>query len=44
MSGYLPGAGSFRLTGGLENTPILHLHGQADPVVRVCIYISLLWS
>lgn len=32
--GYLPGAGSFRLTTGLESTPVHHFHGTADPVVR----------
>jgi len=34
MSGYLPGAKQFNLTPGLEETPVLHAHGTADPVVR----------
>eukprot|EP01034_Spumella_vulgaris_P038278 gene38278-47262_t len=34
MSGYLPGASSFTLTPGLENTPVFHAHGSVDPVVR----------
>jgi lysophospholipase-2 len=33
MSGYLPGASQFKVTAGLENVPILHCHGSADPVV-----------
>ena len=33
LSGYLPGADRFRLTSGLEDIPILHCHGLADPVV-----------
>jgi len=32
--GYLPGAGSFKLTAGLECIPVHHFHGTADPVVR----------
>lgn len=35
MSGYLPGANSFQLTDGLGSTPVCHLHGEADPVVRL---------
>ena len=35
MSGYLPGANSFCLTDGLCSTPVCHLHGEADPVVRL---------
>ena len=34
MSGYLPAAASFKFTPGLESVPILHCHGDADPVVR----------
>lgn len=34
MSGYLPGAGQFKLTPGLESTPVMHCHGTADPLVR----------
>ena len=33
MSGYLPAKSKFKLTEGLENTPILHCHGTNDPVV-----------
>mmetsp|Transcript_22285 Transcript_22285/g.66039 ORF Transcript_22285/g.66039 Transcript_22285/m.66039 type:complete len:287 (-) Transcript_22285:1133-1993(-) len=33
MSGYLAAAKSFKLTSGLEVTPILHCHGSADPMV-----------
>lgn len=33
MSGYLPGAAMFRLTPGLESTPVLHCHGTDDPLV-----------
>mmetsp|Transcript_7701 Transcript_7701/g.11060 ORF Transcript_7701/g.11060 Transcript_7701/m.11060 type:complete len:348 (-) Transcript_7701:251-1294(-) len=33
MSAYLPGAQKFQLTSGLEDTPILHCHGTADPLV-----------
>ena len=32
-SGYLPGQSQFKLTEGFEDVPILHCHGQADPVV-----------
>lgn len=34
MSGYLPAASSFKFTSGFEDIPILHCHGDADPVVR----------
>jgi len=34
MSGYLPCAQSFKISPGLEDTPILHCHGTADPMVR----------
>ncbi len=33
MSGYLPGAKKFRFVPGLEDTPILHCHGDSDPMV-----------
>ena len=33
MSGYLPAASTFRLTTGHEDTPVLHCHGRADPMV-----------
>ena len=33
MSGYLPGASKFKVTPGLENVPVMHLHGTADNVV-----------
>jgi len=35
MSGYLPASKTFTITEGLEGTPILHCHGEADPMVRV---------
>ena len=34
MSGYLPAAKQFKITPGLEDTPILHCHGEADPMVQ----------
>lgn len=34
LSGYCPGYSKFRLTPGLEDLPVLHCHGTADPVVR----------
>lgn len=34
MSGYCPGYSKFKLTPGLEDTPLLHCHGTADPVVK----------
>ena len=34
MSGYLPAASKFKLSPGLESTPILHCHGSQDPIVR----------
>ena len=33
LSGYCPGYSRFKLTPGLEDTPLLHCHGTADPVV-----------
>jgi lysophospholipase-2 len=33
LSGYLAGASTFQLTPGLEDVPILHLHGSSDPIV-----------
>lgn len=33
LSGYLPSAKTFTITPGLEDTPILHLHGRQDPLV-----------
>lgn len=35
MSGYLPAAKKFTITAGLEDTPILHCHGEADPMVQI---------
>jgi lysophospholipase-2 len=35
MSGYLPAASQFKITEGLEDTPILHCHGESDPMVVV---------
>jgi len=34
MSGYLAGARHFKLTPGLEGTPVLHQHGTSDPMVQ----------
>lgn len=34
LSGYLPQQSKFQITKGLEDTPILHLHGTQDPVVQ----------
>lgn len=34
MSGYLAAASTFKLSAGLENTPLLHCHGESDPMVR----------
>jgi predicted esterase len=34
MSGYLAGAKDFKLTPGLESVPVMHGHGDADPMVR----------
>jgi lysophospholipase-2 len=39
MSGYLPGASSFNLTPGLEQTPVFHAHGSVDPVVSIGILV-----
>lgn len=33
LSGYLAGSKHFKLTNGLEDTPIFHGHGTADPMV-----------
>jgi len=33
MSGYLAGSKQFKLTPGLENTPVFHGHGTQDPMV-----------
>jgi lysophospholipase-2 len=37
MSSYLPAAGQFTITPGSEGTPIMHLHGAADPMVTYTI-------
>ena len=34
MSSYLPASKQFQITKGLEDTPILHCHGTADPMVQ----------
>jgi len=34
LSGYCPGYSKFKLTPGLEDLPVLHCHGTADPVVQ----------
>jgi predicted esterase len=41
MSGYLPGASKFKITPGLEDVPVMHCHGTADPVVSGYIYIYM---
>eukprot|EP00565_Helicotheca_tamesis_P006960 CAMPEP_0185731282 /NCGR_PEP_ID=MMETSP1171-20130828/12433_1 /TAXON_ID=374046 /ORGANISM="Helicotheca tamensis, Strain CCMP826" /LENGTH=287 /DNA_ID=CAMNT_0028400517 /DNA_START=217 /DNA_END=1080 /DNA_ORIENTATION=+ len=33
MSGYLAGFGHFKVTPGLEDTPIFHGHGKSDPMI-----------
>lgn len=33
LSGYLAGSKIFKLTEGLEDTPVFHGHGEADPMV-----------
>jgi len=35
MSGYLPAAKQFQITAGMEDVPILHCHGEADPMVNI---------
>ncbi len=35
LSGYLPHLSAFRVTPGLENTPIWHGHGTVDPLVKI---------
>mmetsp|Transcript_12294 Transcript_12294/g.23036 ORF Transcript_12294/g.23036 Transcript_12294/m.23036 type:complete len:353 (-) Transcript_12294:96-1154(-) len=37
MSGYLPAKAQFRLTEGLECVPVLHCHGERDPLVQVAM-------
>jgi predicted esterase len=37
LSGYLPAASKFHIQGGLEDTPILHLHGTADLLVPLAV-------
>jgi len=37
MSGYLPASKKFTITPGLQDTPILHCHGEADPMVQVAM-------
>jgi predicted esterase len=34
LSGYLPAASQFKITSGLESTPVLHCHGTQDMVVN----------
>eukprot|EP00601_Ochromonadales_sp_CCMP2298_P002327 CAMPEP_0173184438 /NCGR_PEP_ID=MMETSP1141-20130122/8973_1 /TAXON_ID=483371 /ORGANISM="non described non described, Strain CCMP2298" /LENGTH=306 /DNA_ID=CAMNT_0014107803 /DNA_START=96 /DNA_END=1016 /DNA_ORIENTATION=- len=34
LSGYMPGESQFTLTAGHEAVPVLHCHGDSDPVVR----------
>mmetsp|Transcript_15608 Transcript_15608/g.25636 ORF Transcript_15608/g.25636 Transcript_15608/m.25636 type:complete len:286 (+) Transcript_15608:160-1017(+) len=35
MSGYLPHESGFNVSNGLQDTPIWHGHGEADPLVRI---------
>jgi lysophospholipase-2 len=35
MSAYLPAASKFQITAGSEDTPVLHMHGTADPLVTL---------
>jgi len=35
LSGYLAGAPTFKLNDAAKKTPVLHLHGKIDPMVRV---------
>jgi len=35
MSGYLPHESGFKITAGLEDTPIWHGHGAVDPLVKM---------
>ena len=37
MSGYLPAKSQFHITEGLENVPVLHCHGESDPMVKVAL-------
>eukprot|EP00544_Gedaniella_sp_CCMP2646_P005593 CAMPEP_0202484874 /NCGR_PEP_ID=MMETSP1361-20130828/3835_1 /ASSEMBLY_ACC=CAM_ASM_000849 /TAXON_ID=210615 /ORGANISM="Staurosira complex sp., Strain CCMP2646" /LENGTH=281 /DNA_ID=CAMNT_0049113631 /DNA_START=83 /DNA_END=928 /DNA_ORIENTATION=- len=37
LSGYLPAASKFQISPGLEDTPILHCHGTADPMVPLAV-------
>lgn len=37
LSGYLPAASKFKVTPGMEDTPILHCHGAADPMVTLAV-------
>lgn len=35
MSGYLPAKSQFTITDGFHSTPILHCHGEEDPLVQL---------
>ena len=35
LSGYLAGASKFKLNDAAVNTPVLHCHGTADPMVKI---------
>lgn len=35
MSGYLAAKSQFNITPGLESTPILHCHGESDPMIQL---------
>lgn len=35
MSGYLPAKSQFQITPGLESTPIMHCHGESDPMIQL---------
>jgi len=40
LSGYLPQTKEFCITPGLENTPVLHCHGVADPMVQYSMAVK----
>lgn len=40
LSGYLPNSKVFRITSGLEDLPVLHCHGTADPMVQFAMALK----
>lgn len=40
LSGYLPAAKKFSITEELKNTPVLHCHGESDPMVQYSMAIK----